>query len=444
MQVPLPTHGVGGRQDLPLPWEFVLTGAGLALIVSFAVLSFAWRTPRYGEPTPVPKTDGLWLPSTTTLASLPKTIWWGLSTTSAAIYLVVVTGLIAGPDELQNPVFGYLYVLVWVGLIPAGFVLGPLACALSPHRSLHAAICRIIGRDPNQGKPLPHRIGMWPAAAFVAAFIWMELVCPDRTVLDTMRTWFSIHATILLGGAAIFGSRWFTASDPFENYARLVSALSPLRLNESGQLALANPLQQLNNLPHRPGMMAFICIILGSTAFDSLADSLWWIGILQTTALPQVPFNTTALVSVIAVVVITYWLSARWTFGASIPPAERPRHLLPSLVPIVIGYGIAHYLTLFLIEGQRTIIHLSDPLVRGWNLLGTAQLTLDTTIMNQVSLISTLQLAAVVIGHVIAVVSAHEKSVQVLPHSKIWIGQLAMLVVMVGYTVGGLSLLFID
>jgi hypothetical protein len=41
-----PMHGIGGRQDLPLPFEFVLAGAATAVIASFLVLSLAWRTAR--------------------------------------------------------------------------------------------------------------------------------------------------------------------------------------------------------------------------------------------------------------------------------------------------------------------------------------------------------------------------------------------------------------
>ncbi len=46
----LPLHGLGSRQDLPLPFEFVLLGAALALVVSFAVLVAAWRRPRFTRP----------------------------------------------------------------------------------------------------------------------------------------------------------------------------------------------------------------------------------------------------------------------------------------------------------------------------------------------------------------------------------------------------------
>jgi hypothetical protein len=49
---------------------------------------------------------------------------------------------------------------------------------------------------------------------------------------------------------------------------------------------------------------------------------------------------------------------------------------------------------------------------------------------------------AIVTGHVLAVVAAHDRAVRVLPARQAVTGQLAMLVVMVGYTTAGLLLLF--
>ena len=60
---------------------------------------------------------------------------------------------------------------------------------------------------------------------------------------------------------------------------------------------------------------------------------------------------------------------ARWTVNS-------PRSLVPdfvlSLVPIAFVYVVAHYATLFLLQGQYTVPLLSDPLGRGWDLFGTA------------------------------------------------------------------------
>ena len=83
--------------------------------------------------------------------------------------------------------------------------------------------------------------------------------------------------------------------------------------------------------------------------------------------------RTAGLLVFIAVVAMTFWLAARATGGVD----KRTRRELPgvmahSLIPIVIGYVFAHYLSYLVERGQQTVIELADPLGRGWNLLGSA------------------------------------------------------------------------
>ena len=53
-----------------------------------------------------------------------------------------------------------------------------------------------------------------------------------------------------------------------------------------------------------------------------------------------------------------------------------------------------------------------------------------------------IQVGAVVTGHVLGVVLAHDRSVRLLPREHALRGQLPMLLLMLGYTIGGLWLLF--
>jgi len=56
--------------------------------------------------------------------------------------------------------------------------------------------------------------------------------------------------------------------------------------------------------------------------------------------------------------------------------------------------------------------------------------------------LAVLKVGFVVLGHVLGVISAHDRSVRLLPARHAVAGQVALLAVMVGYTVGGLLLLF--
>ena len=107
-----------------------------------------------------------------------------------------------------------------------------------------------------------------------------------------------------------------------------------------------------------------------------------------------------------------------------------------------VGYVVAHYLTLLVLEGQNTLVLLSDPLGTGADWLGTGDRLVDRSLANQPTLVATLQVSAVVVGHVLGIVSAHDRSVRLFPRRAALVGQLPLLAVMVLYTIGGLLLLF--
>jgi hypothetical protein len=56
--------------------------------------------------------------------------------------------------------------------------------------------------------------------------------------------------------------------------------------------------------------------------------------------------------------------------------------------------------------------------------------------------VAVLQVSAIVIGHIIAVILAHERAVRLFPSRRAAAGQVPLMLLMLAYTVGGLSLLF--
>jgi hypothetical protein len=112
------------------------------------------------------------------------------------------------------------------------------------------------------------------------------------------------------------------------------------------------------------------------------------------------------------------------------------------VVPIVVGYVVAHYLSYFVEVGQQTVVQLSDPLARGQDLLGTADLRVSYWISTHPTFLAILKVLSVVTGHVLGVIAAHDRAIKLLPRRHQLTGQLPLLFVMVFYTVTGLYLLF--
>jgi hypothetical protein len=72
---------------------------------------------------------------------------------------------------------------------------------------------------------------------------------------------------------------------------------------------------------------------------------------------------------------------------------------------------------------------------------GTRSLTPDATLIAP-TFVACLQVTAIVTGHVLGIVHAHERALTLFDRRRAVRGQVPMLVVMVGYTCGGLLLLF--
>ena len=111
-------------------------------------------------------------------------------------------------------------------------------------------------------------------------------------------------------------------------------------------------------------------------------------------------------------------------------------------MPIVVGYVVAHYLSYLLETGQQTLVQLSDPLGTGANLLGTADWQVSYWISQHPTFLAVVKVLAVVTGHVLGVIAAHDRAIKVLPRRHQLTGQLPLLFVMVFYTITGLYLLF--
>jgi hypothetical protein len=66
----------------------------------------------------------------------------------------------------------------------------------------------------------------------------------------------------------------------------------------------------------------------------------------------------------------------------------------------------------------------------------------NAAIFNYPTAIALIQLLAIVAGHIVGIICAHELAVRLLPAEHSLAGQLPMLAVMVCYTCAGLVLLF--
>ncbi len=417
-------HGLGGSADLPIPFTYAVVGAAWTLTLTFAVVALAWRTPRFD-----PDTPGRPLPRwVTTVADAPVTRWL-IAAAGLAFTAWVAIAAVTGPQDSRNALPGVFYVLLWVGLVALSLFLGPVWRAISPVRTV-LRLLRVT-RDA-----YPRRLGYRPAAAGLFAFVWLELASPDPGSLTAVKIWLLIYLAVTLVGGLLSGPRWCAHADPFEVYSMIASRCAPWRRNADGRIAVGNPFNQLLSLPVRPGTVTVLAVLLGSTAFDSFSAMPGWRNFVDTHtsgAWDASAVKTAGLLVFVVTVAVTFSLAAGATGGVD----REGRRALPglmahSLVPIVIGYVFAHYLTYLVEKGQQTVHAL----------MGSHDAEVYYLLSMHPSVLASLKVGFVLLGHVAGVIAAHDRALRVLPKGHQMTGQLAMMLVMVGYTFTGLYLLF--
>ncbi|MEW1736032.1 hypothetical protein AB0346_08770 [Nocardia beijingensis] len=436
-------HGIGGAADLPIPLSYALVGAAWALTFSFAVLVLAWREPRLD-----PRSPGVVVPSVVRTIVDSGVVRGVISAVSVIFTVVVVAiGVFGSSDPARNLVPGVVYIFLWVGVMVASLIAGPVWKVLSPVRAVHRALCLVRRRASGHGPVrYPDSWGYRPAVLGLFSFVWMELAYPEPGSVAVVTTWLVAYLVVNTTGLVVFGTAWAERADPLEVYSSLLGRLSPLGRRETGELVLRSPLDNLAGTPVRIAAVAVAATLLGSTAFDSFSTFPSWRGLLADAGgsgvVPTV-LKTLGLLGFIAVVGGAFRTAARATGGLS--AAERrllPVRLAHSLTPIVAGYLVAHYLTFLVEKGQATVLLFADPFGRGWNLAGLADRDVAYLLSTHPAVLGTIKVLAVVIGHILGVAAAHDRCLQLLPRAHRVTGQLALMLTMVGFTFTGLYLLF--
>jgi hypothetical protein len=449
-------HALVGRQDLPIPAWLFAWAASLVLIVSFALLSVAWRSPRLQEEgwraLPRGLSSVLVGPVAQALAGIAGV---GL------LVLVIYSGLEGSPAPDRNFSVVFVFVTFWLGLVLLSVLFGDVFKAFNPWRAIGRAVGggfrRIAGRAAPAPLAYPERLGYLPAVIGVIAFVWLELVYGAGAVgltPETVAVAVLVYSGITFVGMALFGvDRWIENGEAFSVYFRMFSTLSPLGVRD-GRLSRRRPLSGTVRWGDTPWALGMVLASIGATSYDGASEGALqkpiettfdWLRDLGLGVTEAFRVNGSIWIAVvIAAVVLLYVVGVQGmhTVKGSPPVRDLRRAFAGTLIPIALAYLVAHYFTLFLYQEQAQFTYLlSDPLNRGSDLFGTAGGTIDYGLISANG-VWYVQVAALVIGHVAALTLAHDRALKIYDNVRLASrSQYWMLAVMVGFTCLGLYLL---
>ncbi len=441
-----------------MPLSLYLGGAAAAIVVSFVIVGLFVRDVPRAEP--YPRFDllryriGRWLAG--------DGLAFALQLAALALFIVVV---IAGFRGNQNPYRNIAPIMVWVvgwvGLAYVSAFFGDLWALLNPWRTIFETVetfyCAITRRPVLSLRlPYPVWLGVWPAVALLLTFSWIELVYPSPAVPSHI-AWLAVGYSILtFAGMLAFGRRtWLRHGEVFTVVFGTFARFAPIEAGDDpDRRALALRPFGAGLLDTRAvsiSMTAFVLLLLASVLYDGALGTPEW-SALEAALAAHLPAGDLGFLAVRTAGLVVFWLvlfasyvavsAAMSTVTAGrLSPLEMARTFVLTLVPIAIGYHLAHYLTFLLIQGQYIIPLVSDPFGFGWNLLGTAGYRVDIAIVGARFAWYT-AVTAILAGHVAAVYLAHLQAMRTLgTRSTALRSQIPLTALMVVYTFVSLSIL---
>ncbi len=393
-----PTTALGHTLDATytsrLPLAVYLAGAGATVALSFIFVllrDVRAERPDLDDPGTLP----------------PAGLRYALRAIGLLGWLWIIAQGIAGGSSDADVASLFLWVYGWVGLAMVSALVGPAWHWLDPFSTLFDLGAWIVRRLPIGEWDLasyPARLGKWPAVIAVAFIVWLELVLrPGSDVLFIVLVGYTAFTLAMM---AQFGrDTWRANGEVFTVWFRLLGRLAPFALvDEAGRVRRRSFASGLLEPGWTLPDVVVVALGVGSILYDGLSQTQIWYDLF---GIPGVAVQTGLLFGFMGLIIVAA-LGVTRSVGVGATGA--------GLLPIAVGYLIAHYLTYLLIDGQRILVAISDPFQRGWDLFGTAFFEASGDWLPP-GLVWTVQLAAVVGGHMLGAWGGHVVAALEAPRS---------------------------
>lgn len=437
LALPNIAHAFGQTYALPIaPWLFLFAAAA-CIILSYIVIS--WLV----DPNP-PKIAG-----STRSVSVSRLIPILKTFGVIMFWLMISTGLLAVGSS------SFIVVCFWVSFL-IGFTYVVVLCGdiwqyINPFRTMYEGLERLLGTQRHSIFKYPQRLSYYPALVTYVGLIWLEFlssglgIVPDRLAYILL-----LYFAWTMTAAWLFGKEiWFRYGEFFSVFFRIVSHVSPIVIDK--QTARTRPpfAGIYTGESVRVGMLLIILFMLASTVYDTFRETKLFRTIaeflLGTTAnitwLYELVFLGAVLFLLLGLYLVGMWLM-RQLIQTELSSFELARRFALTLLPISIGYHIAHYFLLLVMNGSLTILYLSDPFQFGWNIGGLASLDLVPEPFN-VAHVWYFQVTVILGTHIAALYAAHRTATRLFhgTPARIARSQYPIVGLMILYTVGSLWLL---
>lgn len=373
----------------------------MAVGLSFVFLAIT-QTPheRSGGPRPIHR--------------VPRSVRLLLRGTGLLAWVWIVAQTLVGGTSDADVASLFLWDYGWVALAIVSAVIGPIWSWIDPFSTLYdlgAQAGRWVGLRGGSTTPYPLRLGHWPAVVGFCLFVWMELtlgILSGRSLGLVLIG----YTVITLAAMSTFGrDTWRERGETFSVWFGVLGRMAPFALAaqpSEGVVSRQGFGGGLRQATWSPALLALLAVAAGSILYDGLSQTVLARSLIGS---PGLVGGSLLLAGFMTILTATIMAVAR-SVGVAVMAA--------GLVPVALGYLVAHYLPTLLVDGQRMVIALSDPLQQGWDLFGFAFYEPQQWL--PASAAWSIQLAAVVGGHVVGAWAGHtvaERSGQSRPAAQL-------------------------
>ncbi|HET6818091.1 MAG TPA: hypothetical protein VFH66_12780 [Mycobacteriales bacterium] len=442
-------HAFGARYELPIPLLAFVVGGALVVLVSFVIVFNRQVARSAHELTELP--DGAHVRGLHPVAGVLSLI--GLA-------FLVFCGFAGSQEVPENIVPTSFWILIWVAVPILVALIGDWSQPVNPFAFLAKLADRpglratlLGGEHP---LPWPGWLGWWPAVVLFAFAVCCELIFNlTATVPHVTALALTIYAVFSALAGFMFGRPWLERGEMWTVLLDTWGRVGYFRFGAPGRRGFLGGFDR--PFSRSFSRVVFVLLMLVNVNYDGLLSTPQWANDVErnlpgswgTPGSGLETFRVFAFVASVVVLMTLFGLFARES-------ARLGRHgtgflgalaeLLPSVVPIALGYLIAHYLQYLLVNSQLMAPLIGNPIGRtSWPIHLPYPFN-DKYEVNHTFLPPSfywyVAVAVIIAVHVAAVVVAHRHLATRAPdEASARRSEYPWLVAMVGYTMLSLWLL---
>ncbi|HEY3524048.1 MAG TPA: hypothetical protein VGK63_10100, partial [Candidatus Limnocylindrales bacterium] len=317
-------------------------------------------------------------------------------------WLVIVLQVISGaPNGDADAASLFVWLFGWVAVALVSALVFPVWRWLDPFTTLFdlgSWSLRRVGLRGASVLDYPATLGVWPAVAGLVLVAWLELVVPQTRAGRPLGLVVVAYTAITLLLMSQLGrDAWRARGETFSVWFGTLNRLAPIAPDPAApdeRVIIRRFGSGLDAPDWTLDRTVLVAVATASVIYDGLSQTQAFAGWFGTPAIAE------------ATLLLALFVGALAVAAALVAGLVGPRSLGAGLVPIAVGYLIAHYLTYLLFTTPRIVNVVSDPLANGGSLLGVPTFEPSGDWLPAAAAWA-IQLLAIVGGHVLGAFEGH-------------------------------------